>query len=558
MLTHFTPFKTDISENELPKKFTFPFYYKPHPLSIVAVKELQKYLSNQTGWDNKFGLNSNSDEEAIGKMFGVLVVQNSKGKLGYISAVSGKLFDSNKNEKFIPPVFDMNAVDSFFNDGIKKVNQLINEINQLENQNDYISNLKQLEELQNAMNLDLADARKRNTAYKKERDEIRNEAKFTLFGEEFTQLCTKLKQESANKKFYLTHLTEHWDEKLNRIKEKTTPITNKINALKNERQKLSANLQQQLFEAYSFLNAKGETRGLIEIFKDTALQRPPAAAGECAAPKLLHFAYKHHLKPIAIAEFWWGKSPKSEIRKHKNFYPACQGKCKPILGHMLQGLEVDENPMLKKPEKNLEIKIVFEDENMVVINKPEGLLSVPGVNIKDSVALRMKTKYPKATGPLTVHRLDMQTSGIMLIAKSLAIHKNLQKQFMDRTIKKRYIALLDGIVDKNNGVIDLPLRPDYDDRPRQLVCYEHGKHALTNFEVIERKNKQTRIYFYPVTGRTHQLRVHSAHHKGLNIPILGDDMYGKPAERLFLHAQFIQFKHPVTGKKMKIEVDPEF
>ena len=408
------------------------------------------------------------------------------------------------------------------------------------------------------MNADISDAKKRSTEAKKERDAIRNEAKFTIFGEEFTSLCTKLKQESANNKFYITHLTEHWDDKLNAIKEIVTPISNKIASLKNEREGKSASLQQQLFEQYNFLNANDETKSLIDIFKETAIQRPPAAAGECAAPKLLQYAFKHNLKPISIAEFWWGKSPKSEIRKHKNFYPACQGKCKPILGHMLQGLEIDDNPMLINSKEELQIKTLFEDEYMAVINKPAELLSVPGVSIKDSVQQRMKDKYPKATGPLTVHRLDMQTSGIMLIAKSLEVHKVLQKQFIDRTIKKRYVALLDGILKEDKGVIDLPLRPDFEDRPRQLVCYEDGKSALTNYEVIERTENITRIYFYPVTGRTHQLRVHSAHQKGLNIPILGDDMYGKPSDRLYLHAQFIQFLHPKSNKKMKIEVDPEF
>ncbi len=557
MSNYFTPFKEDVSELSLPEKFTFPFYYTPNPISIIATKELQEYLSNQPNWGEKFGLITD-DDDAIGKMFGVLVVQNQNGELGYISAVSGKLFDSNEHEKFIPPVFDMNAVNSFFNVGIKKVNELITEINQLEGQIEYLNNLNQLKELKAAMNTDIAAAKTRSIAAKKERDAIRSEAKFTIFGEEFTALCTKLKQESANKKFYITHLTEHWNEKIAVLNEKITPIADKIAALKNERQALSASLQQQLFEEYNFLNAKGETKSLISIFEATAVQRPPAAAGECAAPKLLHYAYKHNLKPIAIAEFWWGKSPKSEIRKHKNYYPACQGKCKPILGHMLQGLEVDDNPMLKNPSDDIVITTLFEDEHMAVINKPAELLSVPGVNIKDSVAQRMKDKYPKATGPLTVHRLDMQTSGIMLIAKSLPIHKILQKQFMDRTIKKRYIALLDGEVKEDKGKIDLPLRPDLDDRPRQLVCYEHGKHALTNYKVIDRKEGKTRIYFYPVTGRTHQLRVHSAHQLGLNLAIVGDDMYGKPANRLHLHAQFIQFTHPVTNKKMKIEVDPDF
>ncbi|NQX99280.1 MAG: RNA pseudouridine synthase, partial [Flavobacteriales bacterium] len=378
MVSHFSSFKSDISAHPLPEKFTFPFYYKPHPLSVIATEELQTYLTAQPNWDNLFGLISNSNEEAIGKMFGVLVVQNAAGEIGYISAVSGKLFDSNEHQQLVPPVFDMVTVDSFFNSGIKEVNQLILEINNLEKQPKYITNLKQLKELQGAMNIDIAEAKKRSTEAKKKRNKIRNEAKITIFGDEFTILCTKLKQYSTNKKFYITHLTEHWNEKLNVLKEKITPISNKITSLKDERQAKSASLQQQLFEQYNFLNANGETKSLLNIFKETALQRPPAAAGECAAPKLLHYAFKNNLKPIVIAEFWWGKSPKSEIRKHKNYYPACQGKCKPILGHMLQGLTVDENPMLKNLGEEIEITTLFEDEHMLVINKPAGLVVHPG------------------------------------------------------------------------------------------------------------------------------------------------------------------------------------
>jgi len=558
MGSHFTSFTTDISTISLPERFTFPFYYKPHPLSVVATEELQAYLTSQPNWDEMFGLTTTPNEDAIGKMFGVLVVENENREIGYISAVSGKLLDTNEFENFVPPVFDIHTVNGFFNEGAKKIAQYIIEIKALEEDQEYIDNLQKIKELQQAMNDDLAEAKKRSTAAKKERDAIRSEAKFTIFGEDFTALCTKLKQESSNKKFYITHLAEHWEEKINIIKEKVNPIANKIISLKNERQSLSANLQQQLFEQYNFLNANGESRNLIDIFKSTVLQRPPAAAGECAAPKLLHYAFKHNLKPIAIAEFWWGKSPKSEIRTHKNYYPACQGKCKPILGHMLQGLKVDENPMLKNPGKDSEITTLFEDKYMAVINKPAELLSVPGVNIKDSVYQRMKEKYPEATGPLTVHRLDMQTSGIMLIAKSLETHRVLQKQFMDRSIQKRYVAILDGVVKEDSGVIDLPLCPDLNDRPRQLVCYKNGKSALTNYKVIDRKNNKTRIHYFPVTGRTHQLRVHSAHHLGLNIPILGDDMYGKFADRLYLHAEFIQFTHPKSNKVMKFKVDPEF
>ena len=259
-----------------------------------------------------------------------------------------------------------------------------------------------------------------------------------------------------------------------------------------------------------------------------------------------------------MAEFWWGDSPKSEIRQHGNFYPACNGKCKPILAHMLEGVSMDENPLLTNPGEETSIDIIFQDEVMLVINKPPELLSVSGKNIEDSVYFRMKQRYPQATGPLTVHRLDMSTSGLMLIALNKEVHKILQKQFINRSIKKRYVALLEGQVKQDKGIIDLPLRLDIDDRPRQLVCYEYGKPAKTEWEVIQRKNNQTRVHFYPVTGRTHQLRVHSAHTNGLNAPIVGDDIYGNRANRLHLHADFIAFNHPLTRELMQFQIDAEF
>jgi len=259
-----------------------------------------------------------------------------------------------------------------------------------------------------------------------------------------------------------------------------------------------------------------------------------------------------------MAEFWWGASPKSDVRKHGQFYPACRGKCEPILGHMLKGLEVDPNPMLDNPAEGKELEILFEDEFMMAVNKPAEFLSVPGKIIKDSVYSRIRVRNPEATGPLIVHRLDMSTSGILLVAKSKEVHKQLQHQFENRTIKKRYVALLDGTLTVNSGEIDLPLRVDLDDRPRQLVCYEHGKPSKTYWELIETKNGQSKVYFYPLTGRTHQLRVHAAHQLGLNTPIVGDDLYGTIKDRLHLHAERIEFVHPQTKENMVIAAKVEF
>ena len=292
-----------------------------------------------------------------------------------------------------------------------------------------------------------------------------------------------------------------------------------------------------------------------EIFNNN----PPAGAGECAAPKLLNYAFEHQLKPIAMAEFWWGQSPKSEIRKHKQFYPACKSKCEPILlSHMLMGLEMESNPFEENPAAGKNIEIVYEDDILLVINKPAEFLSVPGKKISDSVYQRMKEKYPEATGPLVVHRLDMSTSGLMLIAKDEATYVKLQSQFIKRTISKRYVALLDGVLHDNEGSIDLPLRVDLEDRPRQLVCYDHGKPAQTKWKKIKIINNQTLVYFYPITGRTHQLRVHASHELGLKTPIIGDDLYGTKSNRLHLHAEQLIFIHPISNKKICFHCEAEF
>jgi tRNA pseudouridine32 synthase/23S rRNA pseudouridine746 synthase len=225
---------------------------------------------------------------------------------------------------------------------------------------------------------------------------------------------------------------------------------------------------------------------------------------------------------------------------------------------MMQGLNVAPNPMLENPAAGKELPLIYEDEHIFAVNKPAEFLSVRGKVIEDSVEHRMSLKFPDATGPLVVHRLDMSTSGILVGTKSLAVHKKLQEQFEKRTLTKRYIAVLEGIVDADEGFIDLPLRVDLDNRPFQLVDHEHGKSARTRFEVLDRLDHKTRIAFYPITGRTHQLRVHAAHPLGLNCPIQGDDLYGNRADRLYLHAETLIFMHPVTQEEIELHVQPPF
>ena len=551
----FTPFQSSISDYPLPEKFTFPFYYDPHPLCLLASKELQRHIETQTEWEYDFGLEEEKPDVIIGKMFGVLVVQNEQNEIGYLSSFSGKLGDSSHYSKFVPPIIDVWEVDNFLNIGMEELNTINQEIKKLESLPEFVSCMNIMENDQLIAASQIEEQREKMRNSKKERKLIRQREKESNSPEDFEEINKELNQQSINGKKELKRLLEFWKDRSDQNKRKVDQIKTTIDELKLKRKNKSAGLQKKIFDQYRFLNQAGEVKSLLDIFKD---KTPMGGTGECAAPKLLQYAFKFNMKPLAMAEFWWGQSPKSEIRKHRNFYPACIGKCKPLLSHMLEGIEMDENPLLKNPAEGKEIEIIFEDEHILVINKPAEFLSVPGRYIKDSVAQRMKEKFPNATGPLIVHRLDMSTSGIMLIAKSLEVHKFLQSQFIKRTIKKRYVALLEGIVNEKEGIVDLPLRTDWNERPKQLVCYESGKSAQTKWKVNERKNQQTRIHFFPITGRTHQFRVHAAHPLGLNLPIFGDDLYGTKSKRLCLHAEWIEFVHPISREVKSVTVEAEF
>ena len=328
---------------------------------------------------------------------------------------------------------------------------------------------------------------------------------------------------------------------------------------------MSQELQLWLFRQYQMLNARGEVKDLVEIWQDyhrsprirNKYPLPPGGTGDCCAPKLLQYAYQHGLKPVCMAEFWWGASPVGEVRHHGHFYPACRSKCKPILDFMLQGLDVEHNP-LEQPQQDTVLDTVYDDRWLTVLNKPSGMLTVPGKALEDSLLTRYQAAHPEAHGPIVVHRLDQETSGLVIFAKDKATHKALQQQFEQHTVSKRYIALLDGLVMQDEGVIDLPLLPDVDDRPRQRVDHEHGRPAVTRYRVLERNDGVTRIGLEPLTGRTHQLRVHASHPLGLNCPIVGDRLYGRAASRLMLHAQSITFAHPATGETFSLTCSPDF
>lgn len=540
-----------------PSNFTFPFYYNPHPLSKIAAEELQAYLITQTDFHHNFGLKNEQEGLVIGKMFGVLVVRCHNGELGYLAAFSGKLAGKNHHEHFVPPVFDILSEESFFLKEEESINSLNRIIETLEANPEIADLQNQIRSKQGLFDHRIQSLKFQIKEAKITRKVIR-ETNASLPAEALKNLLNGLNRQSQEEQLQLKLLKKEKTARIFLLQEQLNLLLSEINELKEKRKNKSAALQQKIFEKYTFLNISQKTKSLHAIFLHTADKKPPAGAGECAAPKLLQYAFLHKLTPVCMAEFWWGASPASEIKLHGNYYPACRGKCEPILNHMLEGIETDPNPMLENPAVGKELEIVYEDDVLLVINKPAEFLSVPGKTISDSVYSRISKKFPEFTGPLIVHRLDMSTSGIMLLAKNKDVHRYLQRQFIKRTVKKRYLAILEGIIEKENGVIDLPLRVDLNDRPRQLVCYEHGKTARTEWKKIKQVENKTYIYFYPVTGRTHQLRVHAAHYMGLNTPIAGDDLYGTKGERLFLHAEYIEFIHPVSKKMMSIEIKADF
>ena len=538
----FHSFQTSIAGIELPRLFTYPFHYTPHPLCVMAAGEVQAYINKQTRW---------KEELDKGKMFGVLIVRTSNGQTGYLAAFSGNLCGSNSHSFFVPPVYDLLKPDGFFKIEEEQISAINHQIGQLQNCDRYLELQQKMERETASSQQALSEARKVLKAAEEKREQRR------LHRPNENEQAAMIR-ESQYQKAEFKRLERYWKEQISEIKTELESFSSQIEALKAERRNRSAALQQKLFQQFNFLNAKGETKNLCAIFEETVQKTPPAGAGECAAPKLLQYAYLSGLSPIAMAEFWWGESPKTEIRHHGYYYPSCRGKCEPILRHMLQGLNVEPAPSERYSLSQNMPEILFEDQWLLVLHKPEGVLSVPGKSEEQSIYSLLRARYPEATGPLVVHRLDMATSGLLLAAKTQEVHRHLQAQFENRSIKKRYIALLDGILPEEEGVIDLPICPDYLDRPRQMVNEELGKTAITRYQVMDRKNGQTRIAFFPLTGRTHQLRVHAAHPLGLNCPIVGDELYGRKAERLYLHAEYLEFIHPVSGQRMVIEKKAEF
>lgn len=550
----FIPFCQNIEALELPETFTFPFYYQPHPLAVIAVKQLQQQLDTAIPYKQ----NESVSDKTTGKMFGVLIVKNQAEQIGFLAAYSGQHTALKASIKFVPAVSDMQLNDPVFLTQNKVINEINSEIHTLKNSSAYKETKQQLATALACYEQQLLAKQQAMQLTRKERKTQRQIASEQLNDHELEQLKTKLATQSIAEKKQLQALKQTWQTNIAQLEQLLTQHTDIVKHLKKRRKTLSKSLQKKLFAQYQFLNAKGEVTDLNAIFAKLPEHTPPAGAGDCAAPKLLQYAYAHDLKPLAMAEFWWGAPPKSAIRHHKHYYPSCYSKCQPILGHMLAGLNVAPNPLLINPAQGKDLSIIYQDDDLLVVNKPAEFLSVPGINIDDSVYMRIKTQFPAASGPLIVHRLDMSTSGLLMIALNKRVHKALQKQFIERTVEKRYVALVAGNIKENSGVINLPLVLDFDDKPRQMVCYKTGKPSLTTWHVLARKNNTTRLQLHPKTGRTHQLRVHCAHQLGLNTPIVGDTHYGKEADRLHLHAEYLAFTHPISHQRLEFEVAADF
>ena len=562
-----------LSEQPLPARFNNPFDYEPDALCRAAVKLLQADLPI---------------EPIEGKMYGVLIVERD-GQVGYLQAYSGQISD--EGEDFVPAVFDYLQPDGYFKTHEAEITQLNQQIAQLKASTAYRQAQENLKSILQEAEKAIDEARRVMQGAKFLRDKRRKEA-FISEAErnEMTRQSQFLKAELQRKK-------KAYAEQITAAEAIVDSYQEQINAWRRERKMKSDRLQRWLFSQFSLLNACEERKNLLDIFRDYYLQNspartkaahitsvntaeratkeslaasllPPSGAGECCEPKLLQYAFLHGYKPISMAMFWWGSSPKTEIRQHRNYYPACNGKCKPILEWMLKGIDVDDkecdrtnNETETVPSEGL--KILYEDDYLAVVVKPSGMLSVPGKGCQPSVYSILSERWKGKSDAFMVHRLDMATSGLLVVARTSEVHKALQAQFIGRTVKKKYVALLPlSVLEKQlptEGRIELPLSPDPDDRPRQRVDRTNGKPAITEYRLIgkttygEEALEAVKIALYPLTGRTHQLRVHCAHPDGLSTPIIGDNLYGQRAERLWLHAEHLEFTHPITQERMSFD-----
>ena len=542
------------------KVFPNPFYYEPSPLARLAVTLLQQSLP----------------ELKEGKMFGVLIVEYG-GKLGYLQAYSGQL-EGISDDSFVPLVFDYLQPNGYFKIQEAEITALNHEIEVLKQSDDYEKAIKKIANLKVEAQQVVAEAQQKMVIAKRLRDERRKEKAIVSEDEQREMI-----RESQYMKAELHRTKKRYAALLQAAEAEVEAYNRKIAELKSTRKRKSDQLQRWLFSQFTFLNAQGERKDLLSIFRNYYLLHspqsvlathyaamgeqitlfPPSGTGECCEPKLLQYAFTHGMRPVEMAMFWWGEPPKTEIRQHGQFYPACNGKCKPLLTWMLKGMNVATNAL--EAESKQCIDIVYEDHDLAVIVKPSGMLTVPGRSKQQSVETILRQRWNDNDTPIIVHRLDMATSGLLVVVRNKEAHKYLQAQFKAKMVRKRYIALLDATLLNrvglpSEGTISLPLCADVLDRPRQMVDKNKGKTAITHYKIIGKiplhdsyYSEAVKVELRPETGRTHQLRVHCAHSEGLACPILGDTLYGKRADRLYLHAEYLAFTHPTTGKPLSFE-----
>lgn len=539
-------FSDDISSVEIPGRFNNPFHYRPHPLCVAAAEEVRRSLNAD---------DTLCAEVAKGKMFGVLVVRDEKGEIGYLAAFSGLLAGRNEHSFFVPAVYDMLSPDGYFKREESEISNINEEIRALLASDGYIAAKAAYDESVERCAGEIEAMRKSMHDCKLLRDAKR------CAGQLSPEESAALIAESQYQKAELKRLQKGCKEKIAECAAALNIFTEKLNAFKEERRRRSAALQEWLFKEFAVLNANGERRNLFDIFLEYRGIIPPAGAGECAAPKLLQYAYLNNLRPIAMAEFWLGESPAGEVRRDGCYYGSCKGKCEPILDFMLRGLNVENALSDIAAADDTKLDILFEDDRYIVVNKPFGMLSVPGkvggLSLQELLCRRYNNENIKLA-----HRLDMATSGLLVAAKDDDGYKRIQALFAERKVNKIYYALLDGVPSVADGEISLPLSADYMNRPRQMVDFESGSSAVTQYRILSTRSYKGRecalAELQPHTGRTHQLRVHCAHRLGLDTPIVGDELYGKADERLFLHASHLSFVHPYTGENLSFDSPAEF
>lgn len=519
----------------IPERFTDPFRYSPHPSVRAAAGLLMQRIKDSEELSSIF---------AEGKMLGVLVVSDRSGQTGFLSAFSGNVAGRSHLEGFVPPIFDLLDPAGHFKIREAEITALNKSIESYENGHMISSLRKDLAEAQMKRDEEIGLMKASMAISRREREEMRQEVS--------TPSClAELARQSQFEKAELKRLKQGWEERIERIRAELDIMEDSIREMKLRRSEMSDKLQKWIFCSYIVHNALGEEKSIGEIFAEAGLT-PPGGTGECAAPKLLEYAWRNGLRPVAMGEFWYGLSPETAVRTEGHFYPSCTSKCGPLLNFMLKGLNLTEDPypVCGQPE------IIFEDRHVIVVSKPSGMPSVPGLDGKESLSEWLSERY--GSGIFPVHRLDQDTSGIMVYARNRDSSIILQRQFEQHSISKIYKARLSAapegrkLTAGDKGWIRLPLSADYDERPRQKADVHQGRDAETAYEVTDvRPDGTTDVLFFPHTGRTHQLRVHSAHALGLGHPIAGDLLYGgSPASRLNLHAFSLSFDHPASGERM--------